>query len=327
MEFLDIESTIARKITQGADGADCMLTIAYITSRKQPMIEWFFDSLHNECGGDYAGIRIVVVDVLAEIDGRKKQFRNLSHAEFTHVEPKPTVWSGSHRITRQDYWSKCNSLNTAICYAPDGWVTIVDDLAVLAPGWLHRVRIAIEKPTTCTLGAFKKLKDMDVVNGCIVSATAYPKGIDSRCPNGQDDDVVLAAGDWMYGHVTAPLEAFLRVNGYPECLCDSLSFEDVLCGMAIQRAGYRFVYDRKHLIYESEELHHVEGGSGKRFDKGVTPNDKSHAALSRVINGDFSIWNNYDLRELRKRIQKGDSFPLPTGPTHDWYDRQPLTEL
>ena len=42
------------------------LTIAYFTSRKNPAIKWFFDSLNRETGGDYTKIRVVVVDFWAK---------------------------------------------------------------------------------------------------------------------------------------------------------------------------------------------------------------------------------------------------------------------
>jgi hypothetical protein len=47
-----------------------MITIAYLTNRRNPQIEWFFDSLHNECGGNYDGIKILVIDYWAQEDGR-----------------------------------------------------------------------------------------------------------------------------------------------------------------------------------------------------------------------------------------------------------------
>lgn len=284
------------------------------------MLWWFFDSLNRECGNDYSGLKILVIDTTSNR-------RTLDYNRLLWTKPKPTVWQGPHRLTQRDYWAKCNAANTALCLAKDGWVSFVDDVSVLSPDWLNRVRSAMLRPMTCTLGSFKKVKNLNVQDGVAVAFDEFPSGVDSRWNSGSDNGPVPCGGDWMYGHVTAPLEAFLKVNGYPEALCDSLGFEDVLTGIAIQKAGYEFRYDRRMLIYESEELHHTEGAAFKRFDKGVSPNDKSHAALARVQAGDFSIWNNYDLRELRQKVQRGEPFPLPSGPTTDWYDGQPLSEL
>ena len=298
-----------------------MLTIAYITSREEPKIEWFFDSLHRECLGNYEGIKVVVVDSLAP-----REFPLVS-AEFVHVKPKPCVWQGEFRKTRKDYWAKCNAANTALCYAPDGWISFMDDISVLSPGWLVRVKKAMQRPTTLCLGSFKKVKDLNVDDGKILSFTEFPPGVDSRWDSGSDTSPVVASGSWMYGHVTGPVEAFLSVNGYPEALCDSLSFEDCICGIRLQNSGYMFRYDRQMLVYESEELHHESKRHAVRFDKGVSPNDKSHAALKRVMSGDFSIWNGYDLRRLRESIRRGGEFPVPTEPTTDWFDGQPIHEI
>jgi len=299
------------------------LNIAYITSREEPRLSWFLDSLRLQYGGDFAGLNVIVVDAHC---GTRFSL-NGDYDCVTITRPKPTVWQGPHRLTKGEYWAKCNAANTALCLAEDGWISFVDDLSVLDSNWLERVRCATARPMTCTLGSFKKVKNLTVEGGRILHLDEFAEGIDSRWNAGADNGPVPCGGDWMYGHVTAPVEAFLTVNGYPEALCDSLGFEDVLTGMAIQKAGYVFRYDRRMLIYESEELHHTDVKRFKRFDKGVSPNDKSHAALARVQAGDLSIWNHYDLRSLRERILRGEPFPPPSGPTTDWYDGQPLSEL
>ena len=43
-----------------------MITIAYLTNRKETRIEWFFDSLTRELGGDCERVQVVVVDHLAQ---------------------------------------------------------------------------------------------------------------------------------------------------------------------------------------------------------------------------------------------------------------------
>lgn len=304
-----------------------MITIAYTTARKEPMINWFFDSLHQEVGGDYSNIKIVIIDFYAEQPGRKESFLAMSHCPIVHITPKPTVWQGPHRTTKIDYWAKCNTLNTALCHVPDGWVTFVDDLCVIAPGWMSHLDEATTYPIRITLGSFKKLKKMKVFGGVIESYEEYPPGVDSRWKHGEPGKSVVASGSWMYGHVTGHIDAFLSANGYPELLCDSLSAEDYLMGMRMQSNGYSFRYNRDMVIYESEELHHVYGGVGKRFDKGTSPNDKSHAALEKVRNEDYDIWNSFDLAKLRESIQNGADFPPAHKVLTDWFDGQPLSEL
>lgn len=292
------------------------------------MIDWLLDSLTNQLDGDLSWVKIIVVDSLLNTPGRGEQFGRLKRFRFVHVLPKPTVWQGDFRVTKIDYWAKCNSLNTALCHADDGWISVIDDLSVLGPSWLKSARNAMENEAQLTLGSFRKVFNLQVTNGAIISFDDHPGGLDSRWSLGRDGGVVPFNGSSMYGHVTGPLEAFLEVNGYPELLCDSLSFEDVIVGIAIERANFSFVYDRSMMIYESEELHHSqENFSGKRIDKGISPNDKSHEVLRRVMHDDYSIWNWFNLRSLRYRCLRGEPFPIPKGPHLDWYDNQPLIEL
>lgn len=314
-----------------------MLNILYITGRPDPKLEWFLGSLGRECAHDWSGVNIIMVSSAPGWSPHNNHHGN-SSLPIVIVKPKQTVWQGPHRLSREDYWAKCNALNTGLCLAHEGWVSVMDDLSVLTPGWLSRVREAMTKPDTITLGAYKKVKRLVVEKGEIKSFEPYPPGVDSRWSYGNDSGPVRVGGSWMYGHVTAPLDAFLKINGYPEHLCDSMGFEDVLTGIRLEKAGYKFAYDRRILVLESEELHHLteianpDGSvtkmtTVKRSDFGVSPNDKSHAALNRVLSGDFSIWNSYNLTELRAAIQAGHPFPPPKGPTHEWFTGRPISEM
>src|ERR1017187_2523304 len=104
-----------------------MLSICYCTSRKNPRIEWFFDSLHRQMNELRIGldeVRVIVVDFYA-----KERFTTDIATEYDFpvsvwTEPKPCVWSGPHRLTKENWFSKCNALNTGLCYAQDGFVAI-----------------------------------------------------------------------------------------------------------------------------------------------------------------------------------------------------------
>jgi hypothetical protein len=327
-----------------------MLTICLTTCRPEPKFDYFFDSLHRELCGDYRGVTIVIVDAL--LNQRPPNLaiqRSVAGSATLHcadpkptlhwIEPKPNLWQGVHRLTSQDYWAKCNALNTALCYAPDGWFTVMDDLGVLIPGWGKALKRAMVDDKIITLGAYKKVKELEIEDGAVISFKPHLNdrgedvGRDSRWSRGSFEGPVPAVGDMMFGHVTAPVEAFLKINGYPELLCDSLGFEDVITGITLEKAGYKFVYDRTMLVFESEELHHlVQAGNVKmttvkRIDKGCSPKDKSNEVLRRARAGDYSIWNNYDLRELRQGILNGGEFPVPLSPVVDWYDGMALNQM
>jgi hypothetical protein len=330
------------------------LTVAYFTSRRAPAIEWFFDALRREAGDDFKNITVVVIDFWMQelphhnwgpehVEERRIEFRSafLSfmpadafeefHTRFRHVPPKPTVWQGGHKLTKEDWFAASNARNTAVCLAPDGWIAFVDDVSVLLPGWLKHVRDAMAgDQKTVTLGAYRKVKDLVVANGNIVSYTDHPGGHDNRFQYGKDDQGVECGGNWLYGcSLTAPVQAFLDINGWPEAWCDGLSFEDCICGIMLSKKGYKFRYVRSMMTYESEEMH-AQLPIMKRSDYGVSPNDKSHAVLHAAQNGDG--WHpNYFGEEgfagLRRRVLAGEPFPIVQIPQHEFFTSTPLKDL
>lgn len=301
------------------------LTIAYLTSRKDPKIEWFFDSMGNQTDA-VDGITISVIVVDFHYDERPGHFEA---SNIKHVACKPSVWQGKHRLTSVDYFAASNARNTALCHAQDGWIAYVDDLSVLMPGWMNAVREAMNGHKV-VFGAYKKVKKLKVENGIAVSYEEFPGGVDSRWNSGRDGAPVVASGSWMFGcSLVAPVEAFLTVGGWPEALCDSVGGEDYVAGIMMQNSGYEFLYDRRMFTLESEEHHH-EGTPMKRIDKGVSPRDKSHAILNTAMGG-LRTHPNYfgeeGIRGLRQRILKGEQFPIAQVPEHDWWDAQPLREM
>ena len=315
------------------------LTIAYFTNRPDPKIRWFFDSLHRETGGDYSGIKVVVVDFFAHdrMSGRLAQsgggYTALMDAPCSPVvvAPKPTVWQGPHRLTTQDYFAASNARNTAICHAPDGYIAFVDDLSVLLPGWLNAVREAMAGGYIA-LGAYKKQKQLVVENGNVVSFEEFPLGVDSRWNHGNDSRPVTAAGSWMFGcSLAAPVQAFLDINGFDED-GDSMGGEDYAAGMMLEKHGYTFKYDRRMLTYESEE-DHAQLPVFKRVIKKthMHPIDASHAYLSMLTTGGRTKAPNYfgegGITALRQHILAGGEFPITQIPQHHWPDGQPLSEM
>lgn len=298
------------------------LTVCYQTCRRESKIEWFLDSLRRECAGDLDAVKLVVVDFYAN---------ERSHAGLcwdgpaVHVPPKPNVWQGPHRLTKEDYFAAANSRNTGLCHAPDGWIVYVDDLSVLMPGWLRCVRDAMHGHYI-VFGSYKKVRNLVVRGGVAVSYDEFHGGIDSRWPQGADGPVPCA-GDWLYGcSFAAPVEALLTIGGLPE-ICDGLGFEDVITGIALQNAGYSFKYDRRMLTLESYE-HHGHEKPFKRIDKGKSPNDKSHAVLNLARSSrHFQNYHPGGIRALREMVLAGEPFPICQIPAHDWYDGQPLSEL
>lgn len=299
-----------------------LLTIAYSTNRREPRWKWFLDSLRRETGGNYDGIKVVVVDFFQE--DRPHSLPSY----VTHVTPKPTVWQGKHRLTSKDYFAASNARNTALCLAPDGYIAHVDDLSVLMPGWLGAVREAI-KGNYVVLGAYKKVLGLQVDDNGMAAWKEFQSGIDSRWNAGSKYRAVKASGRWLFGcSVAGPVEAFLSINGWDED-ADSMGGEDYLCGIMLERAGWQIMYDRRMLTLESEEDHHVE----RPFVRIIKhqPCDASVKLLNHVLHQGRDKAPNYfgleGIRPLRNRVLAGEPFPITTIPEHHWPDGQPLREM
>ena len=308
------------------------LTIAYVTSRLNPRIEWFFDSLalRLQETPHLPTIRVVVVDYHHAKRSKDQFLKQVPKAvdEFFHVPPKPCVWQGPHRLTTEDYFAAANTRNTALCLAPDGYIAYVDDLSILMPGWLTRVNLAILGDYVA-LGAYKKLKAMVVEKGKLISAEEHPPGVDSRWKHGNVSMAVPANGSWMYGcSVALPVSALLECNGWME-LGDTTGMggEDYLTGMLIERNGYHFKYDLSMLTLESEEAHHEEPPLKRIIERGYHPDDSSVALLNIVKNSDIRMHPGYaSMREMRAEVLSGKPFPIVQIPEHNWYSGKRLSE-
>ena len=329
-----------------------------MTTRKDACFDWFHDSLHRECGGSYEGLRVLAIDYWANPGGntsaeilarpqlhedRRTYIMNSLRCPgelFQWASPKPNPWQGPYRQTQVDWFAAASARNTAIALCKTDWICFVDDLSVFQTGWLTEVFNAMRLDRTITCGAYRKVRDLVVVNGETISFKAnlvddgkggqIDAGIDSRLKHTKDGVAqMVQGGNWMFGcSVVAPVEAFLEVNGWDE-RCDGMGAEDTNTGINLQKKGWKFRYAPRMMTYESEERHHVEG-QFKRSDYGVSPNDKSHAMLKLCQTGDGwspVMFGASDLRKLRMRVQEGQPFPAPEKNLREWYTGTILSML
>jgi hypothetical protein len=293
------------------------------------MIEWFWGSLDRECVADFSWIKVVVVDFWHHLKHRTEEITAMAPLPVTHVPPKPTVWQGMHKLTKVDYFATSNARNTGLCLAPDGWIVYLDDLSVLMPGWWAAVRESVMVGEGRIIaGAYKKVKNLFVRDGLAVSWEDFPAGVDTRWRYGNDNGPVRINGGALFGcSLLAPVEAFLQVNGWDED-CDSMSGEDYVAGLMMERNGWPVFYDRRMLTFESEE-HHYQDVPFKRIIK-KNP-DASVVMLNMVLHGGRHRAPNYfgdgGIRVLRQRVLAGEPFPITQVPQHHWPDSQPLESM
>lgn len=291
------------------------LSVAFITSRYEPRFQWFLDSLKPQIlSGD--NIEILWCDL--HFTG--EPFRD---GNYVHFQPKPCVWSGPHRILKENWWSKSNSINTAICLAKHDTIAFCDDRCVLGPHWLDSVREAQSKQRV-VVGSYAKYHGMKVQNGKILD---FGKCDSSDQRQYAKDHQVKVEPNAFFGCTwVSPLEWLLEMNGADERL-DGTSMEDIILGYHFVANGHSVWYDARMLCLQDRTPEEC-GPAMKRSSRQRYPYDKEDRAwraLERIAkqkraNPDF------DLREMRTKVQNGEPFP-PVDPNKlDWWNNQPIKE-
>lgn len=310
------------------------LSAILITSREKPLLEWFFDSLRGQVKPEDR-IQVIVVDLaldhIAEaVPQPRMECVRAGWNGVLHVPGKPTVWQGRYRVTSKNWWAASNSRNTGICLAQHAWLSFLDDRCVLLPGWLDSIREA-QAGKYAVFGAYEKRVDITVTDGVIIhSGTVI--GEDSREKYVREHwggtTPAKCPGEWAFGcNLALPLEWALVVNGYEE-LMDGLSAEDVVFGKHLENNGFDLRYDSRMKIIEDRTASELGEGmpreSKQRFPH--DPLDKGHKALERFTPLKRAS-HQWDIRAVRADVMRGLPFPVPTGPTHDWFDNEPLSEM
>lgn len=286
------------------------VTFCITTARSNPEIGWIVDSIKRQTNEP---LNIMVIDATAserEVVGDKD-------CPVRIFPPKPNVWQGKHRLTSEDWWAVCNARNTALCLVETPYICFLDDRCVLQPGFVDAIKRAIDQKYIMA-GAYEKRVGMTVENGVIKHGGTII-GTDVRELHGRRPCV----GQWLFGCcVFAPVEWLLRVNGYPEILCDSMSFEDVIMGIILQNNHYPIWYDPGAKLIEDRSPEFLSKPM-KRSAKERFPNDKqdkAHTALRKVTDMKRSENPFGSIIELRKKILSGEEFPVLNLPSEDWFD-------
>lgn len=298
------------------------LTICMITGREKSRAHWMLDSLAEQVeAGD--GFKFVLVNATA----REREATNLGQIRFVSTPPKPTIWQGSHRKTKEDWWAASNARNTGLCLADTEWIAWVDDRCVLGPQWLQSIRDAMEGGYA-VFGAYEKRHGMKVENGVIVEPGTVT-GTDHRIAHVQGDGPAPCPGNWCYGcSVALPVEWALSIGGFEQAM-DGMSFEDVIFGLMIQNNGWPRCFDPRFKIIE-DRTPEACGNTYRREDKGrdthspSTP-DKGHRSLE-IFGCALHTTNRHQLWQSRQAVLSGKPFPVLMDSTTDWYDGEPIDE-
>lgn len=302
-----------------------MISIGYMTSRRNPRLHWVLDGLARQHKG--RAFELIVVDFYAEEPGRKTEIAQGRELDFLHVPPKPTAWQGKYRQTTRNYFDPANARNTVACLAKGHHLAFIDDLSVLGPLWFDQIfHSAHDRYIMC--GAYKKVKDLVVVDGELVSYTPFPSGVDSRWNMGSDGGIVPCQGGQMFGCSFAiPIDFYLDVGGQDE-IHSGCGGEDFGFGLSLQKAGHKLWYNRNALSYEDEDAHYIDEPM-IRLDKRMGDTYSSNVLLDKLLSwGEPKIFgNDFDIKHIRRLVQAGKEFPHPKPGKLHWPDNQPLSEM
>lgn len=309
-----------------------MISIAYCTAREEPRFEWIADGLSNTGCHNF---ELIIVDAIINND-RIEKFKSIVKDRFPvqHVEPKPCMWSGKHRLTKNNYFSLSNSRNTALCYAKYGHVAFVDDCAVISDGWLDYHMMAAHKKI-CMGGPSSKLFGMDVENGRLKKfSSIYITEPDSRMSvlalewRHKETRPIEVRKEWLYGcNFSVPLQDAINVNGFDEMFDGQRNSEDCDFSIRLSNNGCQIYFHPECSIFESAEdhvrkWHHT-------YEKKI--NDlpaNSWLANVRLRSGlSWALNLGKNIQAYRNSLANGGTFEIPTEPTEDWRDGKLLMEM
>lgn len=303
------------------------LSVVFMTGRQDPKLEWVVNDLLDQVQPD-DDIELLVIDFfgrnaygLLGPTTTRRVFEQSVLRTINVQKPKPTVWQGDYRVTREHFWATANARNTALCLVAHDYVAFLDDRCHLGPMWLDTVRKYEAERTSVLVGTYVKYEDGELA--------ADPKvAVDHRIkiePNGKRN----CHNGWLYGCTFAlPLEWALDVNGFEEGT-DGLTGEDYIFGMMLSNRGHMLDFDPGMFVQQDRSKGNVTcKGIYRCMDKGVSPNDKSHAALYRFGARDRTEFTP-DLRQLRTDVLSGKLFPTPDPQIEhrDWFDDQLIAEM
>lgn len=305
------------------------ISLGYCTSRPDPKLEWMIETLRPQLQrGDQ--VELVLIDAL--LGAREVALERIAREAgvFTNVlaaAPMPNIWQGPHRVTSRDWWALGRARDTAFVIASHDYIAFVDDRCRLGPRWLDVVRRGARERASVLSGSYEKIVfDPNVINESGPNGKTITSQ-DSRRTQ-KPEGLVNCGGGWCFGCTFAlPLEWALEVNGH-EAGCDGLSGEDYILGLMLGNRGRRidFVPDMFISLERPVGTEHT----CRRIDKGTSPDDKSHAAITRFASRKRTELTP-DLRAIRTSYRRTGvapwPIPDPQAEHRDWYDGQLIREM
>lgn len=322
------------------------LSIIYITCRRQPMFQWFVETLLSQYENNIVTDQIIFIDSFIDYqEDRKEKLKQIidGRFEYIHISPKPSIWRGKHRKTKTNFFDASATRNTGLIVSENEHIVFIDDLSALTNEWINFHRKAAEdKIILC--GAYDKVSNIIVKNNKIESYSR--KDCDGRALHQPTQEKIKAGGGWVFGqNVSFPFEFLEKINGYDEFFARR-GAEDCNLGVRLELAGYKdlIYYDKNCLIIEDELMHftgenEVDEYYPKRVWKSdIEKNNKVNALMSKLMNDieyknlyidkNFkTIDTNFNLIKERLLYSQNNSFKSVTDINYIDFDGEPIEEI
>ncbi len=214
-----------------------------VTARANPGYQYMIDSLviaidalHTRTGTKIP-VEFVSIDeqMWYAPKERKQELEEIVRGRLTFQihAPKPNVWRGPHRLTTKDYWGKNNALNTALCYAQQTHLCLIDDCVLVPENWLLGHYLTGLQNVAAAGGYIYYHLGAKTENGKLIEGKAHSPG-DYRREKYKDGTQPCVPGEMFGGNVSYPLAILLKMGGWDEVLEGSKGLDDCLTGL---RAG------------------------------------------------------------------------------------------
>lgn len=310
-------------------------SVVLITKRAYPKVDIALRFLSKQTCLDFEYILV---------DGYYFQRKQEMEKLITDINPpfpvlylpdKPSRW-------RQKRPCLSNARNTALIWAKGSQIIFFDDCCV------NMVNDLVEKHLKWGEKGY-------AVAGAWYTHPDPPYGWESRQTMVKEPQVVI--GGWLYGgHMSFPLEAVLKVNGFDEWYDGEQGCDDVDCGIRLSRAGCQVIYDPSLYVEYDLATHSLTQWSpdpskadwkheGKPIEpkKRVLKDGREHFSnewLTQKLDEEpwrfTPLGNKFNLRELRDLPQKHgfdvmkvhkalEAFIDPD--LHDWRDGEDLGKI
>lgn len=233
------------------------LSIIYSTCRKQPKFEWFVEYLVDV----YKSIpqdEIIFSDVFLHFDNnRRKHLENIvaGRFEYTHLEPKPTMWYGPSKKTKCHFFDASSTRNSGLIACSGEHVVFIDDLSIPSPNWLESHREAAQAGIVMA-GIYDKVYGIQIDSrNVVVGFQKQDSIIDGRADYGDNEKYQKIGGGWCFtGNLSVPFEYINKINGFDE-LYARHGNEDCDFGVRLHNAGYDIWLNKKCKVFEDQNLH------------------------------------------------------------------------